>query len=174
MLKNTEGFTLIELLIALVIGSFLILGITGTYSALQSSIQTSKELENAQEVLRFTSNVFTRSLKQTSVVPIVNNINRTLTVQQNANARSCLGTQPNVNYVEVFTFVQPNLSCQITDTAGNQLNADTTLLTGITNMQFNTNALGGLVIINVVPNNLAANFGGNIQIDIALTSIIIP
>jgi len=65
MIKNNKGFTLIELMIALVIGGILILGITSTYSSIDGTIQTSKDLENAQEVIRYTSQVFTRSLKQT-------------------------------------------------------------------------------------------------------------
>lgn len=174
MLKNKKGFTLIELLIALVIGSFLILGITGTYSTVQSSVQISKELENAQEVLRFTSKVFTRSLKQTNNLVVTDPAAGTLLVQQVANTRSCVGTQPTVDYNETFTFIQPNLFCEVTDTAGGVLTADSMLLTGITNLGFATNGTGDLVTLTVQPDNLPENFNNSITIDISLTSIIIP
>lgn len=173
MLRKTQGFTLIELLIALVIASFLLLGVTGTYSSLQSSIQTSKDLENAQEVLRFTSSVFTRSLKQTSN-PVNSPATNILIVQQSANTPSCIGFQPPVDYMETFTFAAPDLLCSLSDIAGNVLAPDTQLLTNIDDLSFAINPAGDLITITVQPDGLPASVGDNVAIDIALTSIIIP
>lgn len=170
MKKHTSGFTLIELMIALVISSFVLIGITGTYSTISGTIQASKELENAQEVIRYSSQVFRRSLKQTWQVPTFANGNQLL-VKQKSNTRSCIGTNPVVDYTETFTFVQPNLSCSLVDMAGNEISSNATLLTGIDDL--NTVAKGHLFSITVQPTVLPENFIGGVRIDIALTNLIL-
>ncbi len=173
-LNTAKGFTLVELMIAMAIGTFLILGIIGTYSSISTSSQASKELENAQEVIRYSSNLFSRSLKQTTESVTLTNGNQTIAVTQKANTRSCLGTLVVVDYIEIFTFTQPDLSCQITDLAGNQLVANTQILTGIANFQSGLNVGGDLFTLNITPTVLPSNFGNNgVRIDIALTSKII-
>jgi len=167
---NNGGFTLVELMIALVISSFVLLGITGTYSTIHGTIQASKELENAQEVIRYSSQVFTRSLKQTWQVPTFVNGNQML-VKQKANTRSCTGSVPVVDYTEIFTFVQPNLSCSLEDLGGNEISPDTILLTGIDAL--NTVPNGNLFSITVAPTVLPENFVGGVRIDIALTNLIL-
>lgn len=169
-LKKNQGFTLVELMVALVIGSFLILGVVGTYSAISTSVQTSKDLETAQEVIRYSSQVFTRSLKQTQGAQTANQ-GSTMIVQQRANTRSCLGTLINVQYQETFTFVQPDLFCSIQDAAGAELFANTRLLTDIENMTFSGSAT--LFTITVLPEFLPDNFGNGLEIDIALSSLIL-
>lgn len=167
MLSNHKGFTLVELLVGLVIASLLVLGVTGTYSSISSSVNTSKELENAQEVIRYTSQVFTRSLKQTRELPTI--VANEFVVEQPANTRSCLGTMPNVTYTETFSFSSPNLRCRIDD--GN----DTTLLTGVADIDFVVNGL--LVTVTVLPDFLPENFldGGvnGLNIDIAVSTLIL-
>ncbi len=173
-LNTLKGFTLVELMIAMAVGTFLMLGIIGTYSSISASSQASKELENAQEVIRYSSNLFSRSLKQTTESLTLTNGNQTIAVTQKANTRSCLGTLVVVDYIEIFTFTQPNLSCQITDLAGNQLVANTQILTGIANFQSGLNVGGDLFTLNITPTVLPSNFGNNgVRINIALTSKII-
>jgi prepilin-type N-terminal cleavage/methylation domain-containing protein len=171
MKKNIKGFTLIELMIALVISSFVLLGITGTYASISGSIQASKELENAQEVIRYSSQVFTRSLKQTEVLPNVS-VNQQLTVEQPANVTPCTGeAAPAVAYTEVYTLnaLTSSLNCRIT--AGANPNVDIALLSGIDDISF---ALAGnLITINLQPTVLPQNFAGQISIDIALTNLIL-
>lgn len=167
MLSRNRGFTLIELMVALAIASLLILGITGTYSAIASSVNTSKDLENAQEVIRYSSQVFTRSLKQTRVPPTITVDG--LIVIQPANTRSCLGTMPAAGYTETFTFAAPNLMCRIDN------GADTVLLTGVADINYTLNL--PLVTITVLPEFLPDNFlaGGvnGINIDIAVSALIL-
>lgn len=170
MLKKEQGFTLIELMIALVIGSFLILGISATYSAISASIQTSKDLENAQEVIRYSSQSFTRSLKQTSAVNVVSTVE--MRVQQSANTSSCLGTTVAQAYQETFTFVQPDLFCSIQDSAGADLVGTTRLLTGINSLVF-IDSGNDLITIRVLPDFLPSNFPNTgLDIDIALNAVI--
>jgi len=166
-LKMNRGFTLVELMIGLVISSMTIIGITGTYSTISATIQASKELENAQEVIRYSSQVFTRSLKQTGQLPDVT-VAQQLTVQQPANVTSCLGgPAPVVPYQETYTFnaLAEVLSCRIDG------GDDIPLLQGITNITYVLNA--NLVTINVQPTALPQNFAGEVRIDIALTSLIL-
>ena len=173
ILTKNRGFTLIELMIGLVISSFVLIGITSTYATIQGTIQTSKDLENAQEVIRYSSQVFTRSLKQTLGLPAING--NQIVAQQSANARSCLGTNPVFPYQETFTFVQPNLSCSIQDAVGGVVNADTRLLTGISNMTpvINGDLFSVLVLPTVLPLNFGVGAGAGIRIDIALNARIL-
>ena len=55
MNKLTRGFSLIELMVALAAGAFLLAGVSLSYAAIKGTIEVSKELENAQEVIRYTS-----------------------------------------------------------------------------------------------------------------------
>ena len=99
--NKTKGFTLVELMIALAISGFLLLGVVGTYSSIHGTVTASKELENSQEVIRYSARVFSRSLKQTNVsaelsstlpirlgIPIVNNV---LTISLPPLSTSCIG-----------------------------------------------------------------------------------
>ncbi|MGL1958740.1 MAG: prepilin-type N-terminal cleavage/methylation domain-containing protein [Colwellia sp.] len=168
--NKSSGFTLVELMIALVISSFLLIGIIGTYSTIHGTIQASKELENAQEVIRYSSQVFTRSLKQTEQPPNVS-VAQQLTVQQPANVIPCTGVAaPVAPYQETYTFnaATSELSCQVD--SGNI----TILLQGITNITYTLNAAQNLVSITVQPTVLPENFvNGEVRIDIALTNVIL-
>lgn len=172
MLKKDQGFTLIELMIALAIGMFLIMGVVGTYSAIQTSIKTSKDLENAQKIIRYSAQVFTRSLKQTAEEPEITAGNLfPMVVQQKANTTSCVGTTPIVDYYETFSFVTPTLSCSVNNKSDDSvIIADIPLLTGIDDITPTFN--DKLFIVTVVPEFIPANFGGGINIDVALNSLI--
>ncbi|MBU2892690.1 prepilin-type N-terminal cleavage/methylation domain-containing protein [Colwellia sp. D2M02] len=166
-IRATRGFTLVELMIALAISGILLLGVVGTYSSISATIQASQELENAQEVIRYSGTVFTRSLKQVESTASVNvtNAGNTLTVSLPANATSCLGTNPVAAFIEMYDFVAPNLTCSINGAP------EIRLLTGMADMNFSTN--GDLVSIQVTPLVLRADFGGSVNIDVALTTAIL-
>jgi len=57
----------------------LLAGVSLSYSAIKSGIQVSKELENAQEVLRYSNTVLTRSTKQSFDLPVVSADGMTIT-----------------------------------------------------------------------------------------------
>ncbi|WP_231613077.1 PilW family protein [Pseudoalteromonas sp. SWXJZ94C] len=63
LINKHSGFTLIELMVALAAGMFLLSGVSLAYSSINSSTSTAKDLENALDVIRFSSKIFTRSLK---------------------------------------------------------------------------------------------------------------
>lgn len=168
IIKLNRGFTLVELMIAVAISLFVVIGITGTYSTIQATIQASKELENAQEVIRYSSKVFTRSLKQTMQVPDVS-VAKQLSVQQDANVTSCIGVAPVAAYQETYTFnaLASVLNCRIDD------GDDIPILQGITDITYALTANKTLLTIVVQPSVLPDNFGGDVRIDIALTSRIL-
>jgi prepilin-type N-terminal cleavage/methylation domain-containing protein len=178
--SRTKGFTLVELMIALAISGFLLLGVMGTYSSIHGTVTASKELENSQEVIRYSARVFSRSLKQTNTpaelsstllaldrTPILN----VLTVTLPPLSTSCKGDPLNNGGTEVYTF----------DNAGNKLTCKVDedvvvdLLTGIDSMAFIENANRTMVTIQVYPTDLSDNnnFPEPIDIDIALTSVIL-
>lgn len=166
--KQQKGYTLIEIMIALTIGSFLIVGVSTVYSSINSVSQTSKNLESAQEILRYSSQIFHRSIKQTTSVPIIVDVNQ-LTVTQSAGAIACDGVVPNIapaaTYTEVYNLNGVRLECDVNNT-GYQ-----TLLTGIKNISYTLN--NNLVEITITPQGLPDNFGGSIQIDVSLSGIIL-
>lgn len=163
-----KGYSLIEIMIALIIGSFLIVGVSTVYSSIDSVSKTSKNLEQAQEVLRYSSQIFHRSLKQTTTNPIIANVNQ-LTITQSTGAIACNGQVPNIapaiTYTEVYTLNGINLECDVNG-VGPEV-----LLTGVDKISYVLN--DNLVEITITPKGLPANFGGSIQIDVSLSGIIL-
>ncbi|MCK8044265.1 prepilin-type N-terminal cleavage/methylation domain-containing protein [Shewanella sp. 1CM18E] len=165
--STQQGFTLVELLIALLISTTLIMGVSLAYTSINSVILSSKNIENAQEVLRFSAQTFTRSLKQASIVTI--NSPTELHVSQAANTIACDGSRPIAPYTEKYSLSGVNLLCDIG--ANPQ-----TILTGVQNIQF-TRA-DDLVSITITPQAQQGEPAGvgaaaPMQIDIALTGIIL-
>ncbi len=174
-LRKMKGFTLVELMIALAISSFLLLGVVATYSSIHGTVKASKELENSQEVLRYTAHVFSRSLKQTkSFATVSAPLANVLTVTLPVDAINCFGKPMTVSGDEVYTFTAPKLSCKVNDgTPTGEVTKD--LLTGIDTMEFSGGGTN-MISINVEPKKLDQNLkftDGKIKIDIALSSKII-
>jgi prepilin-type N-terminal cleavage/methylation domain-containing protein len=169
---NHKGYTLIELMIALALSMLLLLGVFGSYSSISGTIRASQELENSQEVIRYSAQVFTRSLKQSLNPAAITNlidanipdVGTGLVVTLPANAKACFGPNPPAVFVETYNFVAPNLTCSIDGAP------PVTLLTGIANMQFIA-AEANLITIRVSPIFLSQNFPeGSIDIDVALSA----
>lgn len=158
------GFTLVELMVALTVSLVLILSVSLSYSSIKRVTQTTSELENAQEVLRYSSLIFTRSIKQTQQPPAISAGNTTLTVQQQGGTLSCLGTQPAANYSEIFRFANGRLSCDIGGGAQD-------ILIGVTAITFDYSNVERILTINVSPDGLPLNYGGSVAITIAASSI---
>lgn len=160
----TTGFTLVELMIAVSVGSFLFLAISIAYSTIKATTTQTKQLENAQEVLRYTSQVFSRSIKQTLTDPTVSGDFLTLSVEQEADTVSCIGTQPASAYTETYTLVNDRLQCDIG--AGAQ-----DLLTGVLALNFSYDNASKTVSITVMPEGLPLNYGNGVLIDIAASTV---
>ncbi|WP_372761661.1 PilW family protein [Pseudoalteromonas sp.] len=159
--RKHAGFTLIELMVALAAGMFLLAGVSLAYSAINTTTNTAKGLENALEVIRFSSNVFTRSFKQTAAKPHYSN--DILFVQQNAGARACTGEQINTPFIEQYSHQGDALFCDIGD-------GKIKILRGIT--AINYTITDEVVTVFVTPENLPEQFNNTLAIDIALSQIV--
>lgn len=174
--SSQKGFSLIEMLIALVVSSVLIIGISTAYASIVGLVNTSKNLENAQEVLRYASVIFTRSLTNTSSGSVLASGSQ-LDVNQGANSIACDGSKPTYDYTEKFTVdSQNNLTCQLADQTSGAVNIAKVILTGVQSINFKKDNKQ-LVTVTVTPQALfgePSNQGPtkSIQIDIALSEVI--
>ncbi|MBB1333324.1 prepilin-type N-terminal cleavage/methylation domain-containing protein [Pseudoalteromonas sp. SR44-5] len=160
-----RGYTLVELMVALAAGSFLLAGVSLSYSAIKGTISVSKELENAQEVIRYTSKVFTRSIKQTPSAPLVAADGSAITVTQPAGVITCNGSVSTADINEVYSLVGNNLMCTLGAAPAERL------LTGVARLSFAID--NNIVTIYVGPENLPAQFEDTIAIDIAVSNVIL-
>lgn len=162
--QQQSGYTLLEMLIAMTVGLFLLAGVAMSYSAIKSTVRMTQELSDAQEVIRYTSQVFTRSAKQTISEPTVSADGLTIQFEQFANVLSCQGTTPTADYTETYTLSNGFLTCDIGNGAAR-------LLKGIDSINFTFNNF--LVVIVVKPLDIPSHFGAGLQIDIATTQLIL-
>lgn len=164
--SRQSGYTLLEMLVAMAVGLFLLAGVAMSYSAIKSTVRMTQELSDAQEVIRYTSQVFTRSTKQTNNVPVITAAPLSIQFQQYANVLSCQGTTPAVDYTETYALENGFLTCDIGDGSG-----AVQLLKGIEAINFSYNDY--LLSVTVKPNNMPRHFGLGLQIDIATTQLIL-
>lgn len=163
--NNIKGFTLVELMVALAAGSFLLAGVSLSYSAIKGTINVSKELENAQEVIRYTSKVFTRSIKQTIELPTVAADGLSISIVQPSGVLMCTGEVSTAQATEVYSINDNNMQCAIDGAAPERL------LTGVQSLTFSIN--NDVVTINVKPEHLPSQFGSSVAIDVAVSNVIL-
>ena len=154
------------MLVAMAAGLFLLAGVSMSYVAIKSTVLQTQELAHAQEVIRYTSRVFTRSTKQAIAPPTVSADALTVTFSQAPNVLSCLGTVPAAAYTEIYTLSNGFITCDI----GNGLGA-VNLLRGVSELRFSQN--GFLLSVTVKPNNMPNHFGNGLTIDIAASRLIL-
>lgn len=165
-----RGYTLIELLVAMAAGLFLLSGVAMSYTAIKSTVVASKELSHAQEVIRYTSQVMTRSIKQTHEEPKPENNKAALRVHQKALQLACDGSVPAADYSELYTLTNGYLTCDIG--AG-----PVQLLRGIEALSFDQ--VGILTSIKVKPTGMPKQLengtlsDNGIQIDIAANRLVL-
>ncbi|WP_440054290.1 PilW family protein [Pseudoalteromonas sp. T1lg65] len=167
-----KGFSLVELMVSVAIGTFLLLGIVMSYSAIKGTIASAQELASAQEVLRYTQQILSRSIKQTASMPTISANGLTITVQQDPFSPSCQGTVPTIDYDEVYTLRDNYLTCDIVDRATGTSLGVADLLRGVQALTFSSRASGLLVDVTVTPENVPTQFAGGIVISLAATRII--
>ena len=132
--QAVKGFSLVEVMVALAISTALVLGVFGVYSSISTTILTSKSLETTQEVVRFSVQVFSRSLKQSEMEPSIVANGSSLVVEQVANVKACDGSIPVKPYKETYVVVSPLLQCTLT--IDDVVSAPKTILTGISAIAF--------------------------------------
>lgn len=165
-----RGYTLIELLVAMAAGLFLLSGVAMSYTAIKSTVVASKELSHAQEVIRYTSQVMTRSIKQTYQKPELENNKAALRVHQKALQLACDGSVPTVDYSELFTLSNGYLTCDIGS-------GPVQLLRGVEALSFDEDGI--LISIIVKPVDMPKQFengvlnDNGVQIDIAANRLVL-
>ena len=165
--KKYVGFTLVELLVGMAVSMILIMGSIMGYSSIKGVIQSSKNIENAQEVLRFSTETFTRSLKQAKHVTI-SHIGQ-IETKQAANTVACDGSRPTAPYTETFSRNGMHLQCNISGHLQ-------TIMTGLHDIAFvRTENLVSITVTPLAQDGEVAGVGAAapVQIDIALTGIIL-
>ncbi|MBQ4833520.1 prepilin-type N-terminal cleavage/methylation domain-containing protein [Pseudoalteromonas sp. MMG010] len=161
IIKVQQGFTLIELMVALVAGMFLLAGVSVAYSSISSSKTAEKEIENALDVIRFSSTLFSTSLKQTPNEPTI--IGNTLSVRQEASAQACTGQVKTSDFTEIYSVQDEFLYCDCGE-------GPVKLLKGVQSISYSLN--NNVVSVSLSIDNIASPLNGVVGIDIALTRII--
>ncbi|BBN82975.1 hypothetical protein PA25_29600 [Pseudoalteromonas sp. A25] len=167
-----RGFSLIELMVALTVGSFLLAGIAMSYSAIKNTVLTTRQLANAQEVIRYTNQILSRSIKQTYESPVITGNGVSLEVKQNANSPSCQGSVPTIEYKEVYTLSNNYLTCDILNNVTGESLGALNLLRGVEALQFSSSRSGRLIDVTVTPVNVPTQFANGIVISLAATRVI--
>ncbi|MCE0558822.1 prepilin-type N-terminal cleavage/methylation domain-containing protein [Motilimonas sp. E26] len=124
-MTSTSGFTLIELLIAMLLGLVLVLACSSVYGSLKNTLNTAKQLSEAQESLRGAFNLISRSVRQGDSIGIstLNSQGELLVTYQDINTGdqvlSCLGNTRSNGNSDRFYSDGKGLYCD--DGIGNQL-----------------------------------------------------
>ncbi|MGL5524299.1 MAG: prepilin-type N-terminal cleavage/methylation domain-containing protein [Aeromonas veronii] len=111
--SRQRGVSLVELMISMLLGLMLMLAIFAGYAPIKSTVEQSKALEQANEVLRFATLTFTNSIKQADQLIAVTPDRLTLAfkVEGGNQVLSCLGNQKTADFTEQYRFTPPVLSC---------------------------------------------------------------
>ena len=133
--RNTQsGFSLIELMIAMSLSLLLILGIATVFSSLKNTSSYSQQLENTQEVLRFTNSTFSRAVHRADEMDVKSytgsdggtyqqldltfNLDNLDSSDTNDTYTSCLGNPMTSQYYESYRLTDNELLCAEYTTAG--------------------------------------------------------
>lgn len=158
------GFNLTELMVAMALSLILILGISTVFASLKTTATYSQQLESTQEVLRFTSSIFSR------VIHRANDINTTQHIDINGNSydqldltfnldnldtgesyTSCLNNEMSSQYYESYRLIGNELYCTdyVTTTLDETIDPFTAIGTNIDALSFTQS--NQLVTISITP-----------------------
>ena len=115
--RNTQsGFSLIELMIAMSLSLLLILGIATVFSSLKNTSSYSQQLENTQEVLRFTNSIFSRAVHRADEMSGGSTLTLTfnlVNLDTDEKFIDCRGEEKGLNekYTETYSLENDELIC---------------------------------------------------------------
>jgi len=159
-------FSLTELMVAMALSLILILGITTLFSSLKSTSIYSQQLENTQEVLRFTSSIFSHAVHradQMEDTPYTGSDGNTYkqldltfdldTLDSGETYTSCLGNEMNSKYYESYRLIDNTLRCAEYSTTvfDETINPYTTIGINIDSLDFTKNS--NLLTVTITPAN---------------------
>lgn len=161
-----SGFNLTELMVAMAMSLLLILGITTVFVSLKSTSTYSKQLENTQEVLRFTNSIFSRAIHHADEMEDKSYIGSDGNTYKQLNLTfklanldtgeiytSCLGSNMNSQYYESYRLTDNDLYCaEYTDEAlTDAAKAYTAIGTNIDALSFSKT--DNLLTVSITPAN---------------------
>lgn len=154
--NSQSGFSLIELMIAMALSLLLILGIATIFSSLKNTSTYSQQLENTQEVLRFTNSIFSRAVHRADDMEITNGgMTLILTfsldnLDTGESFSNCLGDSMISQYKESYSLVGNELlSCEVYTTS--PTGTPTAIGTNIDALGFSIN--NNLLTVTITPDN---------------------
>lgn len=149
-----------------VISSAILLGASYTYSATTGAIKTTKDIQHYQEVLRFSSRVYSRALKQISSVPGTPDSKTIVLAHDGADSVACNGTIPGTSFTETYTLAGKNIMCQI------DAKPPEVLIAGVDDIRYHV--AGNLVEITIKPKNWHSELmPDGFKLDISMTTRIL-
>ena len=89
--SRSHGFSLIELMISMVIGLILLAGVTTVFISAQQTSQTKRDLENAQEALRYAHQSISRIVRVGSIDDVSDSDTLIIRLNRNLATPDCLG-----------------------------------------------------------------------------------
>lgn len=152
--SSQSGFSLIELMIAMALSLLLILGIATIFSSLKNTSAYSQQLENTQEVLRFTNSIFSRAVHRANDMESTDGNTLTLTfnldnLDTGESFSNCLGDSMTSQYKESYSLVGNELSCEVYTTS--PTGSPTAIGTNIDALGFSIS--NNLLTVTITPDN---------------------
>ena len=163
--RNTQsGFSLIELMIAMSLSLLLILGIATVFSSLKNTSSYSKQLENTQEVLRFTNSTFSRAVHRADEMDAKSytgsdggtyqQLDLTFNLDNldtSESYTSCLGNPMTSQYYESYRLTDNELLCAEYTTAGLDDSSKTFTAIGTNIDDLNFSITDNLLTVTITP-----------------------
>jgi len=148
-----KGFSLVELMISMLLSTILLMGVGGAYIAINRTLNEVQELENAQEVLRSSLDILSRSIKQATMVTVVDSSTVLLELQlTSAQATSCTGSVETASFSEQYSLAGDSLQCSVNGQAAQ------IVVKGLNAISFNLNGSADLVSVRIAPRGLPEYF----------------
>jgi prepilin-type N-terminal cleavage/methylation domain-containing protein len=159
-----SGFNLTELIIAMALSLILILGITTVFASLKKTATYSQQLESTQEVLRFTSSIFSHGIHRANDIIITQYIDTDGNSHDQLNLTfdlgnldtgesytSCLNNEMSNLYYESYRLIENELHCTdyITVTLDETVDPFTAIGTNIDALSFAQN--NNLLTVSITP-----------------------
>ena len=113
-----QGFSLIELMIAMVIGLILLAGVATVFISTQQTSQTKRDLENAQEALRYVHQSISRIVRVGSIEDSSDSGTLVIRLNRSPATPDCLGETDEDEVDVEYTLNGNRLECSVDGATG--------------------------------------------------------
>ncbi|MCH8538951.1 MAG: prepilin-type N-terminal cleavage/methylation domain-containing protein [Alkalimonas sp.] len=158
------GFTLVELMVALVLTSLLMLGVGGAYMAINQTVQEVQSIENAQEVIRSSQLLLSRSIHRADSMSLSGDELHIHRLNSQASELDCRGMAQASAFTEAYRFAAGELQCRVDGDSW------TPLLTGLSGIEFIEVGMD-LLRVRIAPEGLPEHFP---QADLNGDGVLLP